>query len=77
MCCNLKLMQIAILLVSCLLIYYGFDGLRNGEVKIEGTYKGKRTVNREENPFSFWLQVSIYFIVGFGGLGFALFLQLR
>jgi hypothetical protein len=58
-----------IILASCALLWFGMTALNSGTVRV----KGGRLISRQESPFNYWLFVGTYFVVGIGGILFAVF----
>ena len=46
--------RIIVVLLSCLIFYFGIQGLKSGEIRSRG-YK----FHREENPLGYWFTVFI------------------
>ncbi|OQB45168.1 MAG: hypothetical protein BWY02_02596 [bacterium ADurb.Bin157] len=66
--CSLPL-RILIVLASSALLWFGYDGLKDGQVRV----KGGGLVKKEDSPINYWISVAIYFIAGCGGLLYAFF----
>jgi len=66
--CSLPL-RLLIILVSIILLWFGKSGLDNGVVRV----KGGHLIYKEDSPNSYWLYVGTYFLVGIGGILFAIF----
>ena len=63
------LLRLTIILACSALIWFGVVGLKKGIVRV----KGGQIINRQKSPFSFWLFIGTYFVVGIGGILFAVF----
>ncbi|HEX38320.1 MAG TPA: hypothetical protein ENG70_05665 [Candidatus Cloacimonetes bacterium] len=61
-------LRLIISLVGFALLWFGYLGIRNGEVRIKGGFK----ISKEEKPTLYWINVAIYIIVGIAGLLFGL-----
>ncbi|HOD03153.1 MAG TPA: hypothetical protein PKN28_07485 [Clostridiales bacterium] len=59
-----------IIVASSALLWFGYSGLKNGQVRV----KGGELIKKEESPVNYWISVCIYFIAGGGGLLYAFFI---
>jgi len=66
--CGLPL-KILIVIASSALLWFGYAGLKDGQVRV----KGGRTIRKEDSPFNYWMSVGVYFAAGCGGLLYAFF----
>ena len=56
---NFELMNILILLISLVILYYGVTGLKTGKVYITGM----RLVPKEDFPFTYWVHTVLYIMI--------------
>lgn len=62
--------KVALILVSCLLMWFGYRGIQDGRVKEDGN----QLIEREESPINYWVTEVIYIGGGIAGILVALFL---
>lgn len=62
--------RLFLIVVSCILLWYGIRGLREDEVKEDGD----EIIEHAKSPLNYWVTVVIYLGLGGAGLLFALFI---
>lgn len=57
-------LRLIISLVGFALLWFGYLGIKNGEVRVKGGFK----ISKEDKPTLYWINVVMYIVVGIAGL---------